>query len=235
MIARLESAFDRIVRFTADAAHELRTPLAIIRTTAEVALRGRRAEAESRDVLERIVAETQRTSHLVDNLLIIANADAGQGQPGNVRANLTDAVAEACTEGAVLARAKGVAVLTHWPDTPVWVSGDAQALRRLFLILVDNAVKYTPGGGRCEVSVKEHDGFVVGTVADTGIGISGEHLPHIFDRFYRVDRARSRAQGGTGLGLAIGRWIAEAHGGSIVVKSEINSGSVFEVRLPRYG
>jgi signal transduction histidine kinase len=204
-----------------------------MRTTAEVALRGNHADEERRDALEQIVAEIQRTSHLVDNLLLIANADAGHGRPDKVRMNLTDAVAEACTEGAVLARSKGVALQAQIPDEPIWVLGDAHALRRLFLILVDNAVKYTPAGGRCEVSVDERDGFVIGTVSDTGIGIAGEDLPHIFDRFYRVDRARSRAQGGTGLGLAIGRWIAEAHEASITVESELDRGSVFEVRLRR--
>jgi signal transduction histidine kinase len=233
MIARIESAFTRIIRFTADASHELRTPLAVMRTTAEVALRGQRVDEERRNALEQIVAEIQRTSHLVDNLLLIANADAGHGRPAKVRMNLTDAVAEACTEGAVLARSKGVNLQARIPEEPIWVLGDTHALRRLFLILVDNAVKYTPTGGSCEVSVDEHDGFVVGSVRDSGIGIASADLPHIFDRFYRVDRARSRAQGGTGLGLAIGRWIAEAHEASITVESEIDRGSVFEVRLRR--
>ena len=233
MIARLESAFKRIARFTADASHELRTPLAVIRTTAEVALRGTGDDAERGVALEQIVAEIQRTSHLVDNLLLIANADAGYGRPGKFRVNLTAAIAEACMEGAVLARAKGIALETRLPVEPIPVLGDVQALRRLFLILIDNAVKYTPAGGRCEVSLGERGGFVVGTVSDTGIGIGGEDLPHVFDRFYRVDRARSRAQGGTGLGLAIGRWIAEAHEGSLTVESELDRGSVFEVRLRR--
>jgi heavy metal sensor kinase len=231
MIARLESAFSKIVRFTADASHELRTPLAVMRTTAEVALRGPQADGEHREALEQIVAEIQRTSHLVDNLLLIANADAGYGRPNKARVNLADAVAEACTEGAALARAKSIVLQSRLPDEPVWVHGDVHALRRLFLILLDNAVKYTPAGGRCEVCVGARDGFVIGTVSDTGIGIASEDLPHIFDRFYRVDRARSRALGGTGLGLAIGRWIAEAHDGSITVESALDRGSVFEVRL----
>jgi heavy metal sensor kinase len=231
MIARLESAFSKIVRFTADASHELRTPLAVMRTTAEVALRGPQADGEHREALEQIVAEIQRTSHLVDNLLLIANADAGYGRPNKARVNLADAVAEACTEGAALARAKSIVLQSRLPDEPVWVHGDVHALRRLFLILLDNAVKYTPAGGRCEVCVGARGGFVIGTVSDSGIGIASEDLPHIFDRFYRVDRARSRALGGTGLGLAIGRWIAEAHEGSITVESTLDRGSVFEVRL----
>jgi signal transduction histidine kinase len=233
MIARLEFAFKRIIRFTADASHELRTPLAVMRTTAEVALRGERADEEHRDALEQIVAEIQRTSHLVENMLVIANADAGHGRPSKVRVNLTAAVAEACMEGTVLARSKGVALHSRIPEEPLWVLGDAHALRRLFLILLDNAVKYTPAGGRCEVSMEERDGVVIGIVKDTGIGIARDDLPHIFDRFYRVDRARPRAQGGTGLGLAIGQWIIEAHEGSLSVESELDRGSVFEVRLRR--
>ena len=113
----------------------------------------------------------------------------------------------------------------------VWVEGDAHALRRLFLILLDNAVKYTPPGGSCEVHLVQQDGVAVGTVRDTGIGIASHDLPHIFDRFYRVDRARSREHGGTGLGLAIGRWIAASHAAKLTVESEPDHGSAFSVEL----
>lgn len=232
MIARLESAFRKIGRFTADASHELRTPLAVMRTTAEVALRGTERNGEHREALEQIVAEIERTSHVVDNLLFIANADSGHGRLSKKPVDLAEAVSEACAQGAVLARAKGIELHVRLPDKPVCVTGDAHALRRLFLILLDNAVKYTPAGGSCEVSFVENDGFVVGAVRDTGIGIPGDDLPHIFDRFYRVDRARTRQQGGTGLGLAIGQWIAEAHNGTISVESVLDHGSRFEVRLP---
>jgi signal transduction histidine kinase len=133
----------------------------------------------------------------------------------------------------VLARVKGVELEASLPDKAIWVTGDGDALRRLFLILLDNAVKYTPAGGAFEVSVAERNGVVVGSVRDTGIGIPREDLPHIFDRFYRVDRARSRVEGGAGLGLAIGRWITEAHGGTITVESEVDRGSLFTVQLPR--
>ncbi len=208
MIARLEAAFRKIARFTADASHELRTPLAVIRTTAEVALRAPRTGGEPREALEQIVAEVQRTSHLVENLLLIANADSGHARFAMTRIDFAAAVGEACTEAVVLARGKGVALDARLPDEPVWVNGDANALRQLFLILLDNAIKYTPSGGNCEVALAQRDGVVIGTVRDTGIGISSHDLPLIFDRFYRVDKARSRQQGGTGLGLAIGRWIA---------------------------
>lgn len=231
LIGRLESAFTKISRFTADASHELRTPLAVMRTTAEVALRIEQPDVEHRVALEHIVAEIQRMSHLVENMLLIANADSGHGRLNMARIDLGSAVREACTEAAVLARAKGLRFDVRVPDGPLWVEGDVNALRRLFLILIDNAVKYTPAGGACEVYVRECNGLVVGGVKDTGIGISGDDLPRVFDRFYRVDRARSRQQGGTGLGLAIARWIATAHNGTVTVESTLDRGSVFEVRL----
>jgi heavy metal sensor kinase len=232
MIARLEAAFRRITRFTADASHELRTPLAVMRTTAEVALRAPERD-EPRAALERIVAEVERASQLTENLLLLARADSGAVPLQKHNVDLVEAMREACTQVEVLARVKALKLDARLPDTGVWVAGDAQALRRLFLILLDNAVKYTPADGCLEVSLRQQDGTALGVVADTGIGIPPEDLPHVFDRFYRADRARSRAQGGTGLGLAIGRWIAEAHGGEITVTSELGRGSVFTVRLPQ--
>jgi signal transduction histidine kinase len=178
------------------------------------------------------VVEIDRMSHLVENLLMIAKADSGEAQLQRKPVDVVAAVAEACEQARVLARVKGVELSTRLPENAVSILGDAHALRRLFLILLDNAVKYTPGGGRCEVHVSSDDGNVVGTVSDTGIGISNDDLPHVFDRFYRVDRARSREQGGAGLGLAIGRWIAEAHGGAIAVDSALDRGTSFRVRLP---
>ena len=231
MIARLETAFQKITRFTADASHELRTPLAVTRTTAEVALRAPPG-GEQRAALEHIVAEIERTSQLVENLLLIARADSGAAELRRRRVDLVEAIREACSEAGVLARVKGLRFETHLPQDGVWVDGDRDALRRLFLILLDNAVKYTPTGGSLSVSVVRANGLAIGTVRDTGMGIASEHLPHVFDRFYRADGARSREQAGAGLGLAIGRWIAEVHGGGIRVESEPQRGSAFHVELP---
>jgi heavy metal sensor kinase len=232
MIARLENAFQRITRFTADASHELRTPLAVMRTTAEVALRAPQAGEDQREALEQIVAEIERMSHLVENLLLIAKADSGAADLKRRRIDFVEAVREACSEASVLARVKGLRFDTALPETTLWVNADRDALRRLFLILLDNAVKYTPTGGSLAVIVSAQDGRVLGTVRDSGIGIAPEDLPHVFARFYRTDRARSRADGGAGLGLAIGRWIAEVHGGRLSVESEPQHGSSFHVELP---
>jgi heavy metal sensor kinase len=233
MLERLEVAFRRVSRFTADASHELRTPLAVMRTTAEVALRAPDERGEARAALEQILAEVERTSHLTENLLLLAKADSGAGALQRQKVDLTTAVGEACTQAGVLARVKGLTLATQLPgEERLWVSGDPHALRRLFLILLDNAVKYTPAGGRIDVTVREHGESAVGEVCDSGIGIASDDLPHVFDRFYRADRARSREHGGAGLGLAIARWIAESHGGAISVASEVERGSRFEVRLP---
>src|SRR5580692_9036083 len=132
----------------------------------------------------------------------------------------------------MLAETKEIGFREHIPDVPVWIKGDPHALRQLFLILMDNAVKYTPLGGHVDVVVSTDDGFAFGVVRDTGIGIAAEDLPNVFERFYRADKARSRESGGVGLGLSIGRWIAEVHAGTIEVRSVPGHGSSFQIRLP---
>jgi heavy metal sensor kinase len=232
MIERLEVSFKRVSRFTADASHELRTPLTIMRTTAEVALRDRAEHPDHREALEEIVADLEQASQLVDNLLLIARADSNEAILALARVDIVDTIREASSQGAVLAKAKGVEFEARVPETEVAVNGDRTALRRLFLLLIDNAVKYTPGGGHVMVSLSVEGPCAVATVADTGIGIATEHLPHIFERFYRADRSRSREHGSAGLGLAIGLWIAEAHGGTLTASSQPPVGAVFTVRLP---
>jgi signal transduction histidine kinase len=203
-----------------------------MRTTAEVALRHPGDGGEHRAALGAVVGEIERTTQLVDNLLLIAKADTGDAQLARVPVDVVAAAAEAHAQMSILARAKGVALEARLPTESIVATGDRDALRRLFLILLDNAIKYTAAGGAAEVVVRKDGAIAIGIVTDTGIGIPTEDLPHVFDRFYRVDRARSRALGGTGLGLAIARWIAESHGGEIVVRSELERGSRFEVRLP---
>lgn len=232
MLSRLDGAFQRITQFTADASHELRTPVSVMRTSAELALRKSRTETEYQEALSQILRESEKVSRLIDQLLTLARADSSSTALPITRTNLNETLQKAWEETNVLANAKGLHAEDFMPAAPVWVNGDPASLERLFLILLDNAVKYTAGGGRIELRLSTDDGFAVAEVRDTGIGIAPEDITHIFDRFYRADRARSRETGGTGLGLAIGRWIAQAHGGEIRVQSEPSKGSSFQVRLP---
>jgi signal transduction histidine kinase len=235
MLARLEQAFRRITQFTADASHELRTPVALMRTRAEVALRRRRSEGEYRETLRQILEDLQRTSSLIENLMLLARADSGTGALQRTPIDMVECLGEACREGRTLGETKQVSFLEELPESPVWVQGDSNSLRRLFLILLDNAVKYTPPQGRITVSLRLSNGCAVTEVRDTGIGIGADDLPHVFERFFRADQARSRATGGAGLGLSIGQWIAQAHWGTIRVLSEPGEGSVFQVQIPLAG
>ncbi len=232
MIERLDEAFQRITRFTADASHELRTPLTLMRTTAELALRGEQPQQEYRESLQQILAELERTSHLLENLLLIARADSGAARLQLSDMDLTQTLREACLQAAPLFEAKHIQFGSQIPEHPIAVKGDALALRQLFLILIDNAVKYTPSGGSVSVSAGQTNDAAVVTVTDTGMGIPSDDLPHIFERFYRVDRARSREQGGAGLGLSIGWWIVESHRGKISIESQASTGTKVQIRLP---
>ena len=232
MLARLEGAFRRVTQFTADASHELRTPVSIMRTSAEISLRKPRTESEYRETLSRILAESEKLSQLIEQLLLLARADSASASLPLQRTDLAAAVRNACDATKVLADAKQLNFLSSIPSAPLWVMGDAAALERLFTILLDNAVKYTPGGGQVEVRAGSNDGFATAAVSDTGPGIPSADVPHVFDRFYRADRSRSRESGGTGLGLAIGRWIAEAHGGEVRLANTASTGSTFEVKIP---
>jgi heavy metal sensor kinase len=231
MFGRLDAAFGRVTRFTADASHELRTPIAFMRTTAELALRKQRSEADYRDALARILSELERTSGLVEDLLLLARADSASGMRFE-RINLTETVQDACEQGSVLAEEKQVAFDWHAPDPLIEMRGDSPALRRVLLCLIDNAVKYTNAGGQVRVNLKRIETSVRIEVSDSGIGIAEEDLPHIFDRFYRADKARSHGTGGAGLGLAIAQWIVEAHQGELRVQSQLGRGSQFEIVLP---
>lgn len=232
MLARLDAAFQRITKFTADASHELRTPVSVMRTSAEVVLRKPRTEREYKEALGLILHEAEKTSQLIEQLLMLARADSGPASIVRSRVNLIDAFQRACREACILAEAKQLKFSHTAPDSPIWVLGESRSIERLFLILLDNAVKYTPSGGNIEATLKSQDGLAIAEVRDSGIGIAAEDIPHIFERFYRADRARSRETGGSGLGLAIGHWIAEAHGADIRVDSQPGGGSSFSVRMP---
>ncbi|HKT25965.1 MAG TPA: ATP-binding protein [Terriglobales bacterium] len=232
MLARLEAAFKKITQFTADASHELRTPVAVMRTSAELALRKSRSEEEYRETLSQILRESDRVSQLIGSLLTLARADSGPAHLQTERTDLGAVLVEACEKSKLLAQEKGVVLTRNEAPGPVGVQADPDSIDRLFVILLDNAVKYTPSGGRIDVKLWTDDNFAMTEIRDSGIGISAEDMPHIFDRFYRADRARTREQGGVGLGLAIGKWIAEAHGGGIEVQSEPATGSAFRVWIP---
>jgi heavy metal sensor kinase len=231
MIARLERSFLEIRRFTADASHELRTPLTIIRTDVEVALDKHLSPEEYRDLLGSILEECERLTRLIEQLLALAREDAGAGATAFQALDLSALIEQVVEDMRPLAEARGLALLIA-VNARLSIAGDESRLRQVFYNLLDNAIKYTPEGGAIAVRAQWADRIPVVTVRDTGIGIPPEHLPHVFDRFYRVDKARSRAQGGTGLGLSIARGIIEAHGGHIELASTPGQGTTCIVTLP---
>jgi two-component system, OmpR family, heavy metal sensor histidine kinase CusS len=233
MLERLEAAVKRLTQFTADASHELRTPIALIRATAELTLRRERSAETYREALKHIIDETDRTTRLIEDLLLLARADAGLPAWPLDRVELTPLVRDICEQGQILAQERQLEISTEAPAQPVFVDANDTALRRLLLLLVDNAVKYTPAGGHITVSVALDSSGPTVTVRDTGIGIPDAALPHVFERFYRVDESRNREAGGAGLGLSIAQWIAQRHRASLEAESVIGRGSAFRVRFPQ--
>lgn len=232
MISRLESSFSRIRQFTADASHELRTPLTILTGELELALRSVRTKEEYQEVISSALQETLRMSRVVEDLLLLSRADMGRVRLQADSVNLNEMLADLADATAILGAKKDLSITYRQEDEILYAMGDHARLYQMFLNLLDNAVKYTPHGGSVSLTL-HRDGTVAEVrVRDTGIGINPEHQKKIFDRFYRVDKARSRAQGGVGLGLAIVEWTARAHEGTIEVESEPGRGSTFIVRLP---
>ncbi len=231
MISRLDSSFEQMKQFSADASHELRTPLTVIRTQLESALDSRRSPAELKKIVAHCLDETIRMSSTIENLLLLAKSDAGQVTVRNDKVVLQKLMEEMYEESIILASAKSITVQLQKAD-PATILGDEQRLRQMLLNLIDNAIKYSQYNGAINLSLVKNNGRATITVADNGIGIPAEEVPRIFDRFYRVDRARSREMGGAGLGLSITRWIVQAHGGNLTVKSEVNKGSEFTVVFP---
>ncbi len=232
MLGRLQAGFERITRFTADASHELRTPIALLRTRTEVLLRRTRSAEEYRAALEANLGELERTSTLLEELMLLARADAGAETLHFADVDLTELVRSTTAVTQPLAEAKDLTWSVDLPTLPIHTHADGAALRQLLLVLIDNAVKYTPEHGSVRIALDASDEAAILEVSDTGIGIAQEILPNIFDRFYRADQARERAAGGAGLGLSIGQWIAHRHGGTIRVQSVPSKGSNFVVTLP---
>jgi heavy metal sensor kinase len=231
MIARLERSFAETRRFTADAAHELRTPLAVIHNAAEVALSGPHDAERNRRFFEDILEEEERLKKLTEQLLFLCREDAGLLHEVRQPVSLEMLVRQAAEPMGELAAASGV-TLAVGDLSACRIAGDPDGLRRLLFNLLDNAIKYTPEGGRVEVTTQCQNGTARLIVSDTGIGIPSEHIPHVFERFYRVDPARSRDAGGIGLGLSICRVIAEGHGGTIRLESREGNGTKVVVNLP---
>jgi heavy metal sensor kinase len=228
--ARLEQAFQRQARFTADASHELRTPLTVIRTQCEQVLRRERGSEEYRSALAACLRSAERMSGITQGLLTLARADAGEADLARDEVALDELVRQASQE--TRAAFSERAVDLRLDLAPSRVHGDPVLLAEVVANLVSNAIRYNHEHGRVDVRLQRENGSVVLQVADDGPGIPPEALPHVFERFFRVDPARSRASGGSGLGLAITRWIVEAHGGAITVASALERGSTFRVTLP---
>ncbi|HKB66732.1 MAG TPA: ATP-binding protein, partial [Pyrinomonadaceae bacterium] len=232
LLARLDAVFQEQKRFITDASHELRTPLAVLRGETEVALQQERATAEYKESLALIKDEAERLSRIVENLFMLARQPVDTPSMVNEPVRLDELVADCVRAAHVLAMQKGLRLKIEGALPPVTVSGDDEMLKRMLLNLLDNSVKYTASGGEISVALRSQNGDARIVVTDTGIGIAESDQRRIFDRFYRVDKARSRALGGAGLGLSIARWIVEGHGGSLSVESVPGRGSAFTADLP---
>lgn len=248
MISRLDQSFQQIKQFSSDASHELKTPLTILKGEAEVALRKERTPLEYQQVLKSNLEEINRMSQIIDDLLLLSKADMGEIRLNKEEINVTEILNEVVNQLSWLANSKGLQLITSNHKSNMNIFGDALRIRELFINLIENGIKYTEEGGSVHVTLskelepspknqtneveEEKSGYIRITVSDTGIGIAPEDQEKIFNRFYRVDKARSREQGGSGLGLSICKWIVEAHHGEIKVESQLGKGSSFIVKLP---
>jgi heavy metal sensor kinase len=253
MISRLDQSFRQIKQFTTDASHELKTPLTILKGEVEVALRKKRELHEYEQILESNLEEIDRMSKIVEDLLLLSKADIGEIRLNKEKIHLNRFIIGVTEQMKILAEPKNIRIeitnLEAKGVEEILVWGDTLRIRELFINLIDNGIKYTEPGGTIRISmIKEANGYATPltppdeeikefariTVADTGIGIEEADQEKLFNRFFRVDKARSREQGGSGLGLSICKWIVEAHHGKITVESEPGKGSAFIVRLPLY-
>lgn len=232
MLGRIENAFLRVTQFTADASHELRTPVSLIRTEAELALRRSREESEYREALHHILQEAERMTALIGELLELARSDSGRETLHLQPIDLRETLGRVVESWRQIATARNVGFSATLEPESMFVMGDETALHRVIEILLDNAFKYTPDSGTVHLSLASQGESAALTLRDSGLGIAPEDQAKIFERFYRADKSRSREQGGAGLGLSIAQWIVAQHSGSIEVESHPGTGSVFYVRLP---
>ncbi|HLG15453.1 MAG TPA: ATP-binding protein [Blastocatellia bacterium] len=231
MIARIEHAFRHISRFSADASHELRTPLTIIRGELEAVVQHPQLTPEVRETIGSVLEETERLTRIIESLLTISRLDAGEARVERARFDLGELAAATTEQMRLLAEDKHIS-LSCDVVAGVEVEGDRSRLKQVVVNLLDNAIKYTPPGGTVRITVSAASPQALLEVSDSGVGIPSESIPHIFARFYRTDKARSRQMGGAGLGLSIVKSICAAHGGRVEVESVEGSGSHFRVELP---
>ena len=248
MISRLDQSFRQINQFSSDASHELKTPLTILKGEAEVMLRKERTQQEYQQTLKSNLEEINRMSQIVEDLLLLSKADTGEIKLNKEDINLSEILTGVVAQMDRIARSKRLHLSASSNHQDIYIFGDALRIRELFINLIENGIKYTEEGGSIHITLqkeyppsvrnpsdraeKEREKFAKIIVSDTGIGISKEDQEKVFNRFFRVDKARSREQGGSGLGLSICKWIVEAHQGEIKVESELEKGSSFIVKLP---
>jgi len=230
-LARLENSVGQMKQFTASISHELRTPLTTLRGEAEIALLEARSVDEYKRVLASQLEEFDKLSHMINQLLVLANAEAGEIQWTDQSVDLSDMIVSLVEQLEPVASVKGITMKTG-AEPHVHVCGDASWIERVVLNLLDNAIKFTPDGGNVTVSLAAKGAEAALSVQDNGIGIPAEALPRIFERFYRAEPSRSKQIEGVGLGLALAQWIVEKHGGRITVESQPGQGSCFTVYLP---
>ncbi|PIQ97961.1 MAG: histidine kinase [Nitrospinae bacterium CG11_big_fil_rev_8_21_14_0_20_56_8] len=232
MLDRLESSFRQMRQFSSDASHELRTPLTVLKGQSELVLSKDRNKNEYLEVLSSNLEEINYMSKVLEDLFILSKSDENQVPLDCKPVNLKSIIEEVCRHGEIIAAEKNIRIFVAYLE-PVMINGDAVRLRQMFWNVIYNGIKYTPPGGEVKIALRDEGDYAYITVQDNGIGIAEEHLPFIFNRFYRVDKARSRREGGSGLGLSISKFIVEAHGGKIEVESRVGMGSRFKVRLPK--
>jgi heavy metal sensor kinase len=231
MIERLESSFIQIRQFTSDASHELRTPLTILQGELELALHSEKTTEEYEVVLLSALEEVGRLTNVVETLLNLSRADSGQIKMNFASVNLSKMVQDIAEDASILSEIKGVDVKCDI-EANLYIEADQPRLHQAVLNIVDNAIKYTPEGGKISIELKNGGSFANIIVSDTGMGIPAEQLPRIFDRFYRVDKARASTIQGSGLGLSIVKWIVDAHNGKINVQSKLHEGTTFTLNMP---